>query len=313
MELKSLEQYAKTHQPIAGVEDISHYWDEQSLYAVIAAVAAGKPLLVRGEPGTGKSQLARAAAHILNRQFISVVVQPYLEAQDLLWSMDYTARLADSQLGEDTRDTIADLSRYLCAGPVWWAIDPATASVRANSRHQYTPPNESSDEGSGTVLLIDEIDKADIAIANSLLEVMADGGFSVPHLADRVAVPTGGVTPLIVFTSNDTRELPAAFVRRCATLWLKVPNDLEAHLIKLGRERYPQIHADCLSRAAALIREDRSKCRDGARTGIAEYMDLLRALDELTTDVKDEDKRGADQDYWLDKISAYSLKSDLGG
>ena len=312
MALKSLEKLEDTHQPIAGVKDISHYWDDKSLYAVIAAVAAGKPLLVRGEPGTGKSQLARAAAHVLNRQFISVVVQPYLEAQDLLWSMDYTARLADSQLGEDKRGAIDDLSRYLCAGPVWWAIDPATARSRAKSQHQYTPPTDFSELGKGTVLLIDEIDKADIAIANSLLEVMAEGGFSVPHLAQRIAVPTGSATPLIVFTSNDTRELPAAFVRRCATLWLKVPEDLVVHLIKLGQQRYPRIHADCLSSAAAMIRDDRIKCRDGVRTGIAEYMDLLRALDELTGDIKDEEERRAKQDYWLGKIGAYSFKSDPG-
>ncbi len=311
MQLKTLEKYSGTHQPVSGVEEITHYWDEKSLYAVIAAVAAGKPLLVRGEPGTGKSQLARAAAHILGRQFISMVVQPYLEAQDLLWSMDYTKRLSDSQIKDNP--SIDDLSQYLCAGPVWWAINPESVEKKAKSGHQYTPPATFSNTTHGTVLLIDEIDKADIAIANSLLEVMAEGGFSVPHLAERVTIPKGGRLPLIIFTSNDTRELPAAFVRRCATLLLKVPGNLVDHLVELGGQRYPLIHADCLVNAAVMIEEDRIKCRDGAKTGIAEYMDLLQALNQLTKNIKDKEKRKAEQEYWLGKIGSYNLKSDQDG
>lgn len=309
MNLEQLEQYLKTHQPVTGKTDVKHFWDERSLYAVVAAVAAGRPLLVRGEPGTGKTQLARAAAHLLNRRFIGVVVQPYLEAQDLLWSIDYTARLADAhhQSRVELPTAIDGTGNYLCAGPVWWAINAKSAATM-KSHHHYRP-EDGSDSDKDSVLLIDEIDKGDINIANSLLEVMAERGFEVPPLQDRVSVPADKCGPLIIFTSNDTRSLPAAFVRRCAVLHITLPSDLAAHLVKLGRERYPDITDSCLQKAAELICKDRSECRDLPRTGVAECMDLLKALHKLTFAEKDEKLRAASQQQWLDKIAVYNLKS----
>ena len=305
-----------------------HQMDEAPVRAIIAAVAAGRPLLVRGEPGVGKSQLARAAAHLLKRPFLATVVQPDSEYQDLLWAMDHTKRLADAQLASQTPDAakrVAEPENYIGPGALWWAYHWQDASTQAERcHHNFTPAADVDGDKVqkvGCVLLIDEIDKADISLANGLLEVLGNGQFAVPPLGHTVAPPQQSnqqssqptdqqpaqqpaqPAPLVVLTSNDSRQLPPALLRRCVVLWLKLPDDLTAHLITRGHTHYPEMDADILAEAARQIIEDRKDCGDAAITGLAEYLDLLRTLDQLAHD----DPQG--QTDWLEKLAGYFRKS----
>lgn len=279
--------------------DAKHYLDAQSAHALIAALSCGRPLLVSGEPGVGKSQLAQAAAQVLGRRFLSYVVQPDSEYQELLWSFDHTRRLADAQIGEKTR--VAEVRNYIGPGALWWAFHWKSAKARAAKAPYYTPQEYDKApcaETHGAVLLVDEIDKADISLANSLLEALGNGGFAVPPLGHSVCAQTPA--PLLMFTSNNTRQLPAAFVRRCVVLKLELPEDIHGHFCKIGAMHFPALHEDLLKDAAEQIIADRNNCRGAAKTGLAEYLDLLRALNDI-----DETKR-AD---WLEKLAAYFQKS----
>ncbi len=180
--------------------DAVHRFEPAQVHALIAALAAGRPLLVRGEPGVGKSQLARAAAAVLGRRFIATVVQPDSEYSDLLWSIDYTRRLADAQLAGHSGDAerVQQMGNYVGAGPIWWAFDWERAQAQyVLCPHNYRPPEEPDAPNpveDGVVLLIDELDKADISLANGLLEVLGNGAFAVPPL-DLSVFPRGAPPP----------------------------------------------------------------------------------------------------------------------
>jgi len=285
-----------------------HKLDESPARALMAALAAGRPLLVRGEPGVGKSQLARAAANLLERPFVPVVIQPDSEYQELLWAMDHTKRLADAQLAAHTGDTarVQELANYIAPGALWWAFNWQSAGTQAGlCRHNFNPPEDIDPElalARGCVLLIDEIDKADIALANGLLEVLGNREFNVPPLGIAVRAEVHP-PPLVVLTSNDTRQLPAALLRRCVVLEMTLPEDPKAHFVERGATHFPEMDPDLLERAAEQILGDREACPDNARTGLAEYLDLLRALDEVAKG------ETAEQHLWLDRLGVYFLKS----
>ena len=283
-----------------------HKLDADPAHAVIAAVASGRPLLVRGEPGVGKSQLARAAAHLLERPFLAFVVQPDSEYQELLWALDHTARLADAQLRQ--ADKVRELKNYVGPGALWWALDWKSAAEQSNCcRHNFNPPEDidpARPKASGSVLLIDEIDKADIALANGLLEVLGNGQFAVPPLGLRVC-PQSHPAPLVVLTSNDTRQLPAALLRRCVVLRMSLPDDLRGHFVDRGESHFPDLDPRVLGDAADQILTDRNACAATARTGLAEYLDLLRALRGVAASAEG-------QIEWLDRLAVYFKKSHAG-
>jgi len=286
--------------------EVPHKLDESSVHAIIAAVAAGRPLLVRGEPGVGKSQLARVAAYLLGRPFLAFVVQPDSEYQELLWAMDHTARLADAQLGE--RDRVREVRNYVGPGALWWALDWASAEEQSGRcRHNFNPPSDIDpawSKASGSVLLIDEIDKADIALANGLLEVLGNGQFAVPPLGLTVSSTTHP-PPLVVLTSNDTRQLPPALLRRCVVLRMPLPEDLFGHFVDRGETHFSDLDPRVLATAAEQILADRAACAATARTGLAEYLDLLRALREVAADAEG-------QLEWLERLAVYFKKSHAG-
>ena len=270
--------------PAAGAwAAVPHKLDAPSALAVVAAAASGRPLLVRGEPGVGKSQLARAAAHLLGRPFLAAVVQPDSEYQELLWALDHTARLADAQLC--LADKVREVSNYIGPGALWWALDwPGAEGQSARCRHNFNPPADLDPDWAkraGCVLLIDEIDKADIALANGLLEVLGNGQFEVAPLGLTVR-PGSHPAPLVVLTSNDTRQLPPALLRRCVVLRMELPENLLEHLVARGETHFPQMATEVLTAAAGQILDDRAACAATARTGLAEYLDLLRALAEIS-------------------------------
>jgi MoxR-like ATPase len=267
-----------------------HLWSQSEIDALILAWAARRPLLVRGEAGSGKSQIARAAAEVLGSQPLVEVIHPRYEALDLLYRVDSVERLADAQLQKLDQSN----RKYVKRGRLWEAF--------SRGRDGATAP----------VLLIDEIDKADADVPNALLEVLGNRSFTVPPLKDRVVHAESGRLPLVVITTNEERELPPAFVRRCVVLNLNPPKDQAPFvkwLIDRGRvHRLLDVEDTARRHAAEQVFADR-QAADAAGyspVGLAEYIDLLTALHELTRDAA-VDKRPASQLDWLQRLSVYAL------
>lgn len=267
-----------------------HLLHERDAQAIVTARYTGRPLLAVGEPGVGKSQLARAAAVLLGRHFLYQMIQPGSEYQDLLWQFDHIERLGKAQLmaSQKTEASPDDLSplNFLSPGPLWWAFNWTTANEHRKSfGYQPTKPHIAQPQTNGTVLLIDEIDKADLDLPNGLLEALGNRGFSIPWLESAVTQNNNAPPPLIIITSNNMRELPAAFLRRCVVIDMKLPEQsavLITHLTKVGSMRYPLLDSSILELAAVQIASDRQQTIDDRpRAGQAEYLDLLTALDAL--------------------------------
>ncbi len=303
-----------------------HVFDQRSIDAVNAALAARRPLLIRGEPGTGKSQLARAAAEHLRRPLITKVIDARTEARDLLWEFDAVARLAEAQLlsamgrgaaspmdslkGQDTSHaewirTELDPRRFVRPGPLWWTLNWASAQVqlkelRIPAQAPEAPAEPVWKPGLGTVLLVDEIDKGESDVPNGLLEALGDGVFSPPGFDTAVEFDRGA-PPLVIITTNEERALPNAFLRRCFVLKLELPllkpessepekQAFVQFLTVRGKAHFratragAQLSDDVLVEAGNLLVKDRLLAlqHELPPPGLAEYLDLLRAVSEQT-------------------------------
>jgi MoxR-like ATPase len=291
-----------------------HQFDEDSIYALKAALAAQRPLLLRGDPGTGKSQLARAAAIALQRLFVYDVITAHTESQDLLWRFDAVARLAEVQSlspesTPEQRKEALDSKRYLSPGPLWWALCWKSAhEVYENSQYQLNAPEKPSgwEQANGSVLLIDEIDKANAELPNGLLEILGNNAVSIPWLKTTIG-GNHNVPPLVIITTNEERELPAAFIRRCLVLNLELPNDeaeFKQKIVKRGLLHFAgKCEKTICEQAAEQLYKDRSEAKNKGITnlpGQAEYLDMLRALSILG-------KTEAEQKELLDKIAKFTF------
>ena len=327
-----------------------HVFDERSAQAIRAALAAGRPLLVRGDPGTGKSQLARAAAKVLGRKFLSQVVDAHAEVQDLWYRFDAVSRLGNAQVlsvtgKEKDIDKELDPQQYLSPGILWWAFSWDSAANH-ECKHQLFKPDErdTGDDKQGVVLLLDEIDKADADLPNSLLETLDNGKFTVPWLHNTVGVDADGKTPrpLVIITTNEDRQLPGAFVRRCLVLDLRLPEsekDLELFLKERAVFHFPKrfqanddgqaiardknskrlkaqsrFHDDILTQVAQQLYQDRLQAQSLGVTppGQAEFIDILTVLNELAPNDKDQQKNllNTIQDYALKKYPGMQKNQD---
>ena len=291
-----------------------HVFDRDSIHAVNAALAARRPLLVRGEPGTGKSQLARAAAKALERAYVQCVVDSRTESRDLLWEFDAVTRLAEAQLRgalgeerEQVRDRLNE-ANFVRPGPLWWCFDWQDALDQAQRVGEAEPEQaDSGDPANGSVLLVDEIDKAESDVPNGLLEALGSGQFTPQGRTHPVTAHD--VSPLVVITTNEERALPDAFVRRCLVLFLSVPDTREElinMLVRRGRAHFGENVDDrVLGQAAEMLADDRAEARKDQRPpypGQAEYLDLVRAVLAIAPD--DLDK----QCEILENIRRFALK-----
>ena len=293
-----------------GWDESVHDLQASEVLALKTAVAAGRPLLVRGEPGTGKTQLARAAAVSLKRHFVSQTLDAHTEARDLFWSLDAVRRLSEAQLlaatyahrderladGEGPQAGLGQRlaeARFVEPGVLWWAFNWEGAAEQQVFSRGWRQPRQAANwvdttSSSGAVVLLDEIDKADPVLPNALLEALGAGRFDGPVGCE--PIQTVKPEPLVIITTNEERELPYAFMRRCAVLTLSLPQDdadLKALLIKRGQQHgkmtNPPPSEAVLVRCAELLIEDRRRYGEKGlpRPGQAEFLDLLRAVCRL--------------------------------
>lgn len=318
----------------------NHIFEQQDLYALWAAFSAKRPLLIRGEPGTGKSQTAKAIAQHLGWGFVKETINGTTELSDLHWHFDAIGRLAEAQVmgsggssKEKGDDPLSPLN-FLAPGAFWWAYNWQTASdqfakcktqirskpehfSKAKSSENETPENKKPE---GVVLLLDEIDKAQPDLANGLLETLGDRSFNVPFLSSNnnnsdinPVKAAEDANVLVVITTNEERELPSAFLRRCFVHTLTMePKDLNddedlhaariAWLVKRGELHFGEkINKEVYTQAAELVWKDR-EAQTLYKPGLAEYIDLLKALSAV--DVKE-------QLTMLNAISSYALKKEM--
>lgn len=327
-----------TWQTCNGLPPAVHVFDERSRLAVEAAWTSGRPLLVRGDPGTGKSQLARAVAEATGWQLVVEVITARTEVQDLWYRFDAVSRLGQAQilsaitkpgsLKEGATPASLDPARFLSPGILWWAYDwPSARDCYLGCPHPHfyplagCKPQELSEVPTGIILLIDEIDKADADLPNSLLETLDVGSFRIPWLQKIVGCllpgnDAGASRPLVVITTNEDRQLPPAFVRRCLVLHLALSEDRDElinFLVERGRQHFccregnSRLDDQVLVRAAEFLWQDRqlAKQKGVMAPGQAEYLDMLRVLDRLSTNSGEQLKK-------LDLIRDFTLRKHLG-
>ena len=227
--------------------------------AVNAAVTLQRPLLVKGEPGTGKTELARQVAQALDMPLIEWHVKSTTKAQQGLYEYDAVSRLRDSQLGEAR---VHEVRNYIRQGKLWQA---------------FAAPSR-------VVLLIDEIDKADIEFPNDLLQELDRMEFHVYETGDTVRALH---RPVVIITSNNEKELPDAFLRRCFFHYIRFP-DAET-LAAIVRVHFPDIKPALLTTALTQFFEIRETPGLKKKPSTSEVLDWLKLL--LAEDLAPEDLR----------------------
>ena len=245
--------------------------------AVNAAIRLERPLLVKGEPGTGKTELARQVASSLGLKLIDWTIKSTTKAQQGLYDYDAVSRLRDSQLG-DAR--VHDVKNYIRKGKLWDAF--------------------SADQK--VVLLIDEIDKADIEFPNDLLQELDRMEF---HVYETGEIIQAKHRPIIIITSNNEKELPDAFLRRCFFHYIRFPEaETLARIVAL---HYPGIRQDLVRAALTRFFEIRAVPGIKKKPSTSEALDWIRLL---VADQVDPSDLSADAKSILPKLHGALLKNE---
>ena len=221
---------------------------EQLMASVNVAIALQKPLLIKGEPGTGKTMLAEAVAKSLGKRLIIWNIKSTTKAQDGLYMYDTIQRLYDGQFGEEGVD---DISRYIKLGKLGEAFE---------SQEQV-------------ILLIDEIDKADLEFPNDLLWELDQMEFYIHETKRTVKAKQ---RPIVIITSNAEKELPDAFLRRCIFHYIDFPD--EALMEEIVRTHYPDVEDNLLKNAMDVFYQIRSLKDIRKKPSTSELIDWVNAL-----------------------------------
>ncbi|MFP4641846.1 MAG: AAA family ATPase [Dehalococcoidia bacterium] len=254
--------------------------------AVNVSIALQRPLLIRGEAGTGKTLLAHSIAKGLNKKLITWYVKSTTKAQDGLYVYDTVQRLNDSRFGD--RD-VSDISQYIKLGKL----------------------GEAFVDDEQVVLLIDEIDKADLEFPNDLLNELDVMSFYIPETGETIAAKH---RPIVIITSNAEKELPDAFLRRCIFHYIEFPD--KETMEEIVRVHYPNIQKDLLKEAIKTFYSLREVDEFRKKPSTSELLDWIRALiaggkstDEISKEVPYAGallKKEVDYDYFLSRYMARS-------
>lgn len=221
---------------------------QQLMASVNVAIALQKPLLIKGEPGTGKTMLAQAVAKSLNKKLVIWNIKSTTKAQDGLYMYDTIQRLYDGQFGEEGVD---DIARYIKLGKLGEAFE---------SEEQV-------------ILLIDEIDKADLEFPNDLLWELDQMEFYIHETKRTVKAKQ---RPIVIITSNAEKELPDAFLRRCIFHYIDFPD--EALMEEIVRTHYPNVEDNLLKNAMDVFYQIRSLKDIRKKPSTSELIDWINAL-----------------------------------
>ena len=246
--------------------------------AVNAALTLQRPLLIKGEPGTGKTMLAEEVAAALNMPLMQWHIKSTTKAQQGLYEYDAVSRLRDSQLGDER---VRDIHNYIVKGVLWQA---------------FTSPEP-------VVLLIDEIDKADIEFPNDLLRELDRMEFYVYETRELIKAKH---RPLVIITSNNEKELPDAFLRRCFFHYIKFPDP--STMQQIVEVHYPGIKQELLRAAMESFFELRNVSGLKKKPSTSELLDWLKLL--LAEDIPPEALRSKDQKQIVPPLHGALLKNE---
>jgi MoxR-like ATPase len=251
---------------------------EDLMMAVNAAITLGRPLLVKGEPGTGKTQLAEEVARALGHPLIQWHIKSTTKARQGLYEYDAVSRLRDSQLGDER---VHDIGNYIVKGKLWEAFEADTRPV----------------------LLIDEIDKADIEFPNDLLQELDRMEFYVYETQQLVKATH---RPIIVITSNNEKELPDAFLRRCFFHYIRFPD--RATMTEIVGVHYPDLKAMLLREALESFFDLREVPGLKKKPSTSELLDWIKLL--VAEDIPPEALRSKDDRKIIPPLHGALLKNE---
>ena len=248
------------------------------MMAVNAAITLARPLLIKGEPGTGKTQLAQEIARSLARPLYEWHIKSTSKAQQGLYEYDAVSRLRDSQLGEER---VHDIRNYIVKGRLWEAFESAVQPV----------------------LLIDEIDKADIEFPNDLLRELDRMEFYVHETRELIRARH---RPIIIITSNNEKELPDAFLRRCFFHYIRFPD--EDTMRAIVAVHYPDLKKELLAEALASFFEVRATPGLRKKPSTSELLDWIKLL--LVEDISPDVLRTRDPAKLIPPLHGALLKNE---
>ncbi len=251
---------------------------EDLMMAVNAAVSLERPLLIKGEPGTGKTMLALEVADALKRPLVQWHIKSTSKAQQGLYEYDAVSRLRDSQLGDEK---VKDIGNYIVRGPLWEAFE--------------------SDESA--VVLIDEIDKADIEFPNDLLRELDRMEFYVYETKQLIKAKK---RPVIIITSNNEKDLPDAFLRRCFFHYIRFPD--KETMKKIVDVHFPGVKKALLQQALEVFFDIREIPGLKKKPSTSELLDWLKLL--LAEDIPVEALQSSDNRKTIPPLAGALLKNE---
>ena len=248
------------------------------MLAVNAAITLQRPLLIKGEPGTGKTMLAEEVAGALGVPLLQWHIKSTTKAQQGLYEYDAVSRLRDSQLGDEK---VKDISNYIVKGVLWQAFE----------------------QGKPSVILIDEVDKADIEFPNDLLRELDRMEFHVYETRQTIRAV---VRPIVIITSNNEKELPDAFLRRCFFHYIKFPD--KETMGRIVDVHFPKLKQNLLREAMEVFFELREVPGMKEKPSTSELLDWLKLL--VAEDIPPEVLRSKDRKTVVPPLAGALLKNE---